>query len=205
MTTRGAGQLNERTRKYILPPDLSTWIDKRNLAMLVSRIVQRVDDSKLQAAGSTAGGGSPQPRTMLTLLTFCYAAGIFGSQKIRRCCDEDKIIGYLCANHPPESALICQFRRLHRQIIEQCLEKVFLVVWKTRVGTWHGKRLNQQSNSTSAAGCRIDPLFQKQIAFEVTDRLDKAERLDAGKFDVGANDYPPSCGNQSWILGLEPA
>ena len=90
--------MNERTRKYILPPDLSTWIDKRNLALVVSRIVQSVDDSKLQAAGFTAGGGSPQPRTMLTLLTFCYAAGICGSHKIRRCCDEDKTLGYLCAN-----------------------------------------------------------------------------------------------------------
>ena len=150
-----------------------------------------MDDSKLQVAGFTAGGESPQPRTMLTLLTFCYAAGISGSQKIRRCCDEDKTLGYLCANHPPESALICQFRRLHRQVIEQCLEKVFLVVWKTRVGTWHGKQLNQQNNSTCAIACRIDPLLQKQITFEVTDRLDKAERLDAGKFDVRPNDYPP--------------
>ncbi len=184
MMTCGAIQTNEGTREFLLAPDLGAWLDRRNLVVLILEMVQKVDDSRLQPAGFSPGGGRPQQRTLLTLLTYCYAAGIYGSQKIARLIDADETLRYLCANHPPDSASICQFRRQNREVVERCLEKVCLVVWKTKFGDWRRKRLAQEISSASATCCRIDPVLQTQIMFEVRERLNRAERQDNCRADL---------------------
>jgi len=62
---------------------------------------------------------------LLTLLTYCYAAGVCGSEDIEYDCRNDAVTRYLCANTSPDQDTIRSFRRANRPRIEDCLARVY--------------------------------------------------------------------------------
>jgi len=62
---------------------------------------------------------------LLTLLTYCYAAGVYGSEDIVDDCRHDAATRYLCANSSPDQDTIRSFRRANREWIEACLACVY--------------------------------------------------------------------------------
>ena len=168
------------TREYCLAPDLSGWTHPKTLAGIVLNAVHTVDEATLYPVFSSDETKMLPPRTMLGLLVYCYSTGVYRSENIEHRIAMDEILQFLCAGSAPNSALIRRFRHLNRAAIEQCLEKVCLVVWKVKHGTWQRPSLDRSSHANSSYAHRIDPLFQTQIICEVKERLNKAERLDYG-------------------------
>ena len=74
----------DQSQLYLLPPDLRDWLPADDLAHFVVEAVERV--SMLAFEVNERGTGSTQyhPRTMLALLVYCYANGIFSSRRIER-------------------------------------------------------------------------------------------------------------------------
>jgi transposase len=174
---------DEATREYYLAPDLSAWLSKPTLARLVARVTQTVDEARLWTVEPAAGKTAPAPRQILMLLTYAYAVGIHRSCNIEQLIRQDATLrGYFAVN-PPDHELIRRFRHKNRELIEECLEKVCLVAWKLRFGTWHCARSARQSSRSVPTRCRIDPLFRLQILCEVRERLNKAQQLDHRPFD----------------------
>ncbi len=66
---------------------------------------------------------------LLTLLTYCYAAGIYGSEDIEWDCRNDAAARYLCANTFPDQEAIRSFRGANREWIEDCLTCVYQCVY----------------------------------------------------------------------------
>jgi hypothetical protein len=62
---------------------------------------------------------------LLTLLTYCYAAGIYGSEDIEWACEHDVTVRYICANTLPTQDNIRRFRRANRPWVEACLVWVY--------------------------------------------------------------------------------
>lgn len=104
------------------PADLSEGPGNDVLLGLILDAVQCVDHSELNAAGSHA----PQfrPQMMLTLLSYCSAACIYGSRSIECASRDNPTVRYICACTFPDWIAIRQFRRHHRELIEQCLAHV---------------------------------------------------------------------------------
>jgi hypothetical protein len=65
------------------------------------------------------------PQMLLPLLTYCYAAGIYGSEDIEYDCRNDAATRYLCADALPDQETIRNFRRANRLRIEDCLACVY--------------------------------------------------------------------------------
>ena len=99
--------------------DLRELIGERRVIELVLREVQALGDA-LVAVGDEVTLG-PRSRLLLTLLTYCYAAGIYSSEDIEWACRNDSGAQYLCANTPINQETIRHFRRLHRMWIKTCL------------------------------------------------------------------------------------
>jgi len=57
------------------------------------------------------------PHTMLALLIYCYANGIFSSRRIERATYRDVAVRYLTADTHPDHDTICAFRRNNLQAI----------------------------------------------------------------------------------------
>ena len=104
--------------------DLRELIGERRVIELVLAEVQTLGD----ALAATGAGVYLQPRSrlLLTLLTYCCAAGIYGSEDIVWACRNDSGAHYISAHTPIDQEAIRQFRRLHRTWIERCLSRVLL-------------------------------------------------------------------------------
>ena len=70
-----------------------------------------------------------QPRMMLTLLGFCYASGIYGSDQIERAIRHHPTVRYICARTYPDQESIRQFRRENRALVEHCLTYILKQIW----------------------------------------------------------------------------
>ena len=66
----------------------------------------------------------PSTWEILTLLTYCYAAGIYGSRDFELNLEQDEVARRLCADAFPEFNAISHFRRCNRARIKGCLATV---------------------------------------------------------------------------------
>jgi transposase len=107
-----------------IPADLSVWLDKRSIVSLVLDAVLTVEDSALRPVAPATAGIAFRPRTMLALLTYCYAMGIYGSENIEEVMYRDAIFRYFCGNEIPDWKSLKRFRRHNHEAIQKCLEEV---------------------------------------------------------------------------------
>src|SRR6185436_17910502 len=97
-------------------------VGERVLIALALEAVQTLED-QLPRPPELAGGCSPQ--MLLTLLTYCYAAGFYGSEDIEWACSNDAAAHYLCGNTAPDEEALRNFRRANRPWIEACLTSLY--------------------------------------------------------------------------------
>ena len=125
------------------------------------RVVQLVLIA-VQALSDEASGNevdlTPRSRVLLTLLTYCYAVGIYSSEDIEWACRNEPGASYICANKPAAPATIRQFRRANRVGIESCLARV----------------LAMAANSHPPADKAFCPLVSAQQKLEIAIMMDMA-------------------------------
>lgn len=106
-----------------LPADLRPSVGERALSEWALAAVQTVGPRLRSCSGTLEGGFSPQ--MLLTLMTYCYASGIYGSEDIEWDCQNDPTARAICANTCPDQDTIRRFRRANRPWIEACLACVY--------------------------------------------------------------------------------
>jgi hypothetical protein len=71
----------------------------------------------------------PNPRMMLTLLTYSYACGVFSAADVEKASSTDETVRYICAREVIRASDVQRFRRGNRPWIEHCLAQVIAQVW----------------------------------------------------------------------------
>lgn len=120
------------TRNNSLPEDLSLYVGKKTLVQLVPEAVDGIDVCGSWPDAVTAEKVVIQPAMMITLLTYCYATGVYGSMDIELNIRRDQMTRYLCAKTYPDVDVLRSFRRDWRLKIKQCLATVLRRVWELR-------------------------------------------------------------------------
>ncbi|HAM70109.1 MAG TPA: hypothetical protein DCM86_00510 [Verrucomicrobiales bacterium] len=64
------------------------------------------------------------PRTLLTVLTYCYSLGLYNPEDIEDAIQEDPSVAYLSARTFPEAIELRRFRREHRGLVREALVRV---------------------------------------------------------------------------------
>jgi len=105
------------------PADLRQSIGESALVQLARDAAQTVAAQKPRLNGRE--GAQPDPQMLLALLTYCYAASIYGSQEIEWACHEDPAVRSICANSSPDWRAVWCFRNANRPWIEECLARVY--------------------------------------------------------------------------------
>ena len=82
-----------------------------NLTETVRNAVRNVDESALRPVARRDSGVACQPRTLLALLMYCYARGIYGSVTIERLMHKDGAFRALCHDEFPGARMLRRFRR----------------------------------------------------------------------------------------------
>src|SRR6266496_6117280 len=81
---------------FILPDDLSVYIGKKTLVKLILEAIEDLNARTSWRETTVSGCPELQPALMLTLLTYCYATGVYATTDIELGMQQDRMICYLC-------------------------------------------------------------------------------------------------------------
>ncbi len=102
-----------------IPSDLHALLGERALITLALQAVDAVAARLPRWQGDPDGEAGP--RMLLTLLTYCYAAGTYASEDVEWACRRREGARYICGNTCPDQDRLRHFRRANRPWIEECL------------------------------------------------------------------------------------
>ena len=115
-----------------VPVDLSDWVGRNGLACLALEAATETGDQALAGLFQNDPAALTRAKTLLALLTYCYATGTFASQESERRIATDDAVRYLAANSHPRSDDLRVFRRRWKHLIKQCLVTLLILAWRSR-------------------------------------------------------------------------
>jgi hypothetical protein len=107
----------------------ATLPSPRLLMPIVQKVVGEVSDQALVPVATASRGLAFQPRSLLTLLTYCYAMGTYASQKVEAELRNDSLLRFLRADELPDWQILCGFRRCNGEVLLKCLEQTLHLAW----------------------------------------------------------------------------
>ena len=150
------------------PADLGELVGEEALVHLVLNAVQIASEQPESGISSCSSDESPNARMMISLLTYCYARNLFGSQEIEEQTTAPSMVRYLCAREFPEFDALRNFRRRHRKILTECLRRVVSGVDRIRCD-------NQETLPARSRG----PVHSNELLCEATEEADRRIQLAA--------------------------
>jgi len=111
---------------------------------------------------------------LLTLLTYCYARGLYDSRDIVAAAAYDPTIRYLCKGTRLRWETLRGFRRKHRALLLHCLGWVLKQAWKLKL---------DEGKTRSRSHDWFENQFATFIAREALARLEVAASLDSAAVD----------------------
>lgn len=101
----------DRRKAYELPLSVDDWLNEDHLARFVVEVVDQLDLSKLTS--QYAGKGSPpyHPKTLLAILVYGYATGVFSSRRLERATYDSVAFRFIATNMHPDHDTLATFRR----------------------------------------------------------------------------------------------
>ena len=124
-------------------PARSAPAQPQSLAQAVQAAVEKLNISLLQPVARSFSNLAFQPRSMLALLTYCYARQVYGSADIARGLARDAPLANVCQKDCPSAELIGQFRDDNRQAIRSCLTAVLQFLARQKVDAGLVTRVNE--------------------------------------------------------------
>ncbi len=121
--------IDYRPELFELPENLREWVGGKTLLDLALDAVATVQSEDPISTGSVPAG---LPRVLLTLLTYCYASGLYQSDDIERQILTDADLRYLSANFPVSADELRRLRRAHRGALQRSLERLLQSAWRVQ-------------------------------------------------------------------------
>jgi hypothetical protein len=150
-------------------------MQQKPLAGVVLEAVRRVDGKVLHPVAFPQAGIAFRGRMLLAVVTYCYAAGIYGSEDIEALMREDATFRFVCGNEFPGWRVIQRFRRYNRAAIQRCLEEVLRVASELKQPA-----SDPQSRQQIVSECdRQQAWIQKQFSDEAEERIERAMWMDS--------------------------
>lgn len=133
---------------------LRPCIDRSEMATLVQSVVADVDWSRPGPDGREGRVRTVRCHIMLAVLTYCYALGIYRASDIETALVTGQVNVGAVEGAPVDRHTLINFRRNHRDLLAECLEKVLLQLDGTPT---------PRSMTDSAAGSLVRSTAQSRI------------------------------------------
>jgi hypothetical protein len=125
-------QTSDQQERLVLPWDLSEWVEKEQLLQWIDQEIGALDWSNPELLEYLRSHPEYQPKSMLGLLTYAYATGVYESDEIVRNCYEDQAFRALSQGQVPTTHSIGRFRRDNRGLIKWALEQMLKRALRTK-------------------------------------------------------------------------
>ena len=180
----------DRLTGFLMPPSVEEWLPQRHLARFIVEVVDGLDLSAMSRSYRGTGSASYHPATLLSLLVYGCATGVFSSRRLERATYDSVAFRFIAANDHPDHDTIAAFRRRFLKDIEGLFVKVLLLareIGVLKMGTvaLDGTKIHANASRHSALSYEHAGRIEAQLKAEVAELLAKAEAADQADIPDG--------------------
>ncbi len=182
----------DRKTDYLLPPSLDDWLNEDHLARFVVEVIDQLDLSNLTRQYAGRGSKAHHPATLLAILVYGYATGVFSSRRLERATYDSVAFRYIAAGTHPDHDTLATFRRrfldelagLFVQVLELAQEMKLL-----KLGTvcLDGTKIHANASRHSALSHGHIEKLEVQLKAEVQELFAQAESADQANVPDGVS------------------
>src|SRR5674476_930376 len=182
--------LTDRNTDYLMPPSVDDWLSQDHLARFVVEVIDGLDLSNLTRQYAGRGSKAYHPATLLAILVYGYATGIFSSRRLETATHDSVAFRYIAAGSHPDHDTLATFRRrfidelagLFVQVLEMATEMKLL-----KLGTvcLDGTKIHANASRHSALSHGHIVKLEEQLKREVQELLALAEQADTANIPDG--------------------
>jgi transposase len=183
---------SNRKTDYLMPPSVEDWLNQDHLARFIVEVVDGLDLSNLIRQYAGRGSKAHHPATLLAILVYGYASGIFSSRKLERATYDSVAFRFIAGGSHPDHDTLATFRRrflgeiegLFVQVLELASEMKLL-----KVGTvcLDGTKIHANASRHSALSHGHIEKLETRFKAEVQELLALAEQADKVNVPDGMN------------------
>ncbi len=181
---------SDRKSVWLLPPSVDDWLDQGHLARFIVEVIDGLDVSNLVRQYAGRGSKAHHPATLLAILVYGYATGIFSSRKLERATYDSVAFRYIAAGSHPDHDTLARFRRRFLGEIEGLFVQVLELAREMKclkVGTicLDGTKIHANASRHSALSHGHIEKLEEQLRSEVQELLALAEQADSSEVPDG--------------------
>jgi len=182
----------DRKTDYLLPPSIEDWLNEDHLARFIVEVIDQLDLSRLTRQYAGRGSKAHHPSTLLSILVYGYASGVFSSRKLERATYDSVAFRYLAAGSHPDHDTLATFRRrfldeladLFVQVLELAQEMKLLKLGNVCLD---GTKIHANASRHSALSHGHIEKLEVQLKAEVQELLALAEQADRADVPDGVS------------------
>jgi len=180
----------DRDVPLFFSPDLRDWVRDDDMVHFVIQCVEAMRLPSLKYNRTGSGSRQYPPKTMLMLLIYSYANGIFSSRRIEAATYNFVPIRFLMADTHPDHDTIATFRRENLDVVAEAFVQVLQMARELgilKVGTVSVDGTHLSANASLQRNVQYDRAVEldMQLEAEVQQQLRQAEAIDASETDDG--------------------
>jgi transposase len=173
----------DRDTDFLLPPSVQGWLPANHLACYIANVVESLDLSEIERAYAGRGSHAYHPATLMSLLIYGYATGVFSSRKIELATYDSLAFRYLACNRHPDHDTLATFRRRFGEKFEALFVQVLQIAQANRLSQFgtvslDGTKIRANASRHSALSYGHACKIEEQLRQEVRELFAEAERAD---------------------------
>jgi transposase len=182
----------DRKTGYLLPPSIEDWLPEGHLARFIVEVIEHLDLSRLVKQYAGRGCKAYHPATLLAILVYGYANGVFSSRKLEQATYDSVAFRYLAAGSHPDHDTLANFRRrflgelqnLFVQVLELAQEMKLLKIGRVCLD---GTKIHANASKHQALSHGHIEQMERQMKAEVQELFALAEQADQAVIPDGVN------------------
>ena len=184
--------VTDRKTDYLLPPSLDDWLNEDHLARFIVEVIDSLDLSKLTRQYAGRGSKAYHPATLLAILVYGYATGIFSSRRLEQATYDSVAFRYIAAGSHPDHDSLATFRRrfleelsdLFVQVLEMAREMKLLKLGNVCLD---GTKIQANASRHRALSHGHIEKLEAQLKAEVQELFALAEQADQAEVPDGVS------------------
>lgn len=180
----------DRDSVYLFPPSVQDWLPETHLARYIANVIESLDLSSIERAYAGRGSDAYHPASLMSLLIYGYATGVFSSRRIEMATYDSVAFRYLACNRHPDHDTLASFRRRFGDQFQALFVQVLQIAQANQLSQFgtvslDGTKLHANASRHSALSYEHAGKIETQLKQEVQELLALAESADQSELPEG--------------------
>jgi transposase len=180
----------DRDSEYLFPPSVQDWLPAQHLARYIANVIESLDLSEIERAYAGRGSDAYHPASLMSLLIYGYATGVFSSRRIEMATYDSVAFRYLACNRHPDHDTLATFRRRFGKQFAALFVQVLQIAQANRLSQFgtvslDGTKIHANASRHSALSYGHAEKLEVQLKVEVQELLGLAEAADQSELPEG--------------------